>query len=418
MFTRESHLIARTFLLVALSLCLMVFDWRTGAENQVRSILSVPLAGIQHLVTWPVSGLRGAADFFRTWHQLLAENGNLKAEQLLLRAKVQRLDGVESENRSLNALLHSSATVQGRVLVAHLLAIDRDPFIRQLTLNRGQHDGLFRGQPVLDAFGLAGQVMAVNPFTSEVLLVNDPRSGVPVQVVRNGVRAIAVGDPATGGLHLVNVPQTADILPGDQLVTSGLGQNFPEGYPVGRVTDVIRNPGLQFATIPVRPAARLDRGRQVLLVWPDHPVAVTRDLATALPAALFSSAVAMPATVGSESKKTADNRQHRQEQSVSQAKKAAGYTVWHRKKNPSEKSLTQQAGMLKVKKITKILASVDHSFRSRKNGQIGQIRLETTSRSRKQLPVFSPWKMKGQQILEKGHFDTVLLPAGWPGAAV
>jgi len=271
MFTRESHAIARTFFLVALSLFLMVFDWRMGAQNQLRAFLSVPLAGIQYLVSEPVQGVKKVASVLHSYQHLLMENESLKTDQLKLQAKVQRLAAIESENRALRAMLRSSGNVQGRVLIAHLLAIDSDPFVRQLTLNRGHRDGLYRGQPVLDAWGLVGQVMAVNPFTSHVLLVNDPRSGVPVQVVRNGVRAIAVGDAATGGLRLVNVPQTADILPGDQLITSGLGENFPPGYPVGRVQEVDRNPGLQFATIPVTPAARLDRGGQVLLVWPDRP---------------------------------------------------------------------------------------------------------------------------------------------------
>jgi rod shape-determining protein MreC len=157
-------------------------------------------------------------------------------------------------------------------LVAQLLAVATDPFVKQVVLDKGHKDKVFVGQPVLDAYGVMGQVIQVGPLTSRVLLISDSHSGVPVQVARNGVRAIAVGDAYTGKLRLMNVQHTVDIRPGDVLITSGLGQNYPEGYPVGQVTHVSKDPGLQFVTIAVEPAAHLDRSRGVLLVWPGNRV--------------------------------------------------------------------------------------------------------------------------------------------------
>lgn len=271
MFARESHIAVRTFLFVLLSFFLMVLDWRMGARTHLRAVLSVPLAGVQYMVSLPIQLFQNVSDGLKTHVSLVRENRALRSDQLLLKAEVQRLTTVENENEKLRELLHASSHVRGKVLVAQLLSIDSDPFVHQVTLNRGRRDGVYVGQTVLDAYGVLGQVIEVNPLTSQILLVDDPRSGVPVQVLRNGARAIAMGDAASGRLRLVNVPQTADIQTGDMLITSGLGANYPSGYPLGRVHSVTRDPGLQFATILVDPIAHLDRGSQVLLVWPAPP---------------------------------------------------------------------------------------------------------------------------------------------------
>ncbi len=250
----------------------MILDKHVAAMAQLRAALSVPLASLQYMVSWPIELVDKIHDTVSTHDSLVQENLDLKAEQLMLRAQVQRLVAIESENNQLKALVQSSVQLKSKVVIAQLLAVSADPFLKQVILNKGSHDNVFVGQPVLDANGVMGQVTQVDPLTSRILLINDVHSGLSVQVVRNGVRAIAVGDMYSGQLHLLNVPQTADIQSGDVLITSGLGEHFPEGYPVGRVTMVTKDPGLQFATITVSPAAHLDRSRGVLLVWPTNRV--------------------------------------------------------------------------------------------------------------------------------------------------
>ncbi len=246
----------------------MVLDKHVAAMAQIRAALSVPLASLQYAVSWPIELVDKLHDTISTHDSLVQENLDLKAEQLRLREQVQRLLAIELENDQLKALVRSSTQISGKVLIAQLLAVSADPFLSQVVLDKGSHDNVFVGQPVLDANGVMGQVTQVDPLTSRVLLINDPHSGLSVQVARNGVRAIAVGDAYSRQLRLLNVPQTADIHKGDVLITSGMGEHFPEGYPVGQVTSVTLNPGLPFATITVNPAAHLDRSRGVLLVWP------------------------------------------------------------------------------------------------------------------------------------------------------
>lgn len=255
---------------VGLAIIMMILDQRAACVQQLRSALSMPLSLLEYVVSWPVQIIDKMGAVVSTHDALINENINLRSEQLLLKAQVQRLLAIESENNQLKALLRSSAQVRGKVLIAQLLAVDTDPFINQVLLDKGFNDGVFVGQPVLDANGVMGKVIQVGPLTSRVLLINDSHSGIPIQNTRNGIRAIAVGDSYTGKLKLINVPQTVDVKTGDMLVTSGLGEHYPAGYPVGEVISVVKDPGMQFSTIEVQPSAHTDRSRQVLLVWPNQ----------------------------------------------------------------------------------------------------------------------------------------------------
>lgn len=260
---------------MGLSILLMILDQRGAGLQRVREILSVPLSAFEYAVSWPIHTFDQFGNALNSHAGLAKENRQLKAEQLLMKAQVQRLLAIEFENNQLKALMHSSAQIHGKVLIAQLLAIDSDPFVNQVILDKGSHDGVFIGQPVLDADGVMGKIIQVSPITSRVLLINDTHSGVPVQNTRNGVRAIAVGDSYSRKLHLVNVPQTVDINVDDVFVTSGLGEHYPAGYPVGKVISIKRDTGLQFAAIDLQASARSDRSRQVLLVWPNQNVVST-----------------------------------------------------------------------------------------------------------------------------------------------
>jgi rod shape-determining protein MreC len=265
---------------VGVAIFMMVLDQRAGGVQQVRSALSMPLSLLEYVVSWPVQLIDKLGTMVSTHDTLVKENVDLRSEQLLLKAQVQRLLAIESENNQLKALLRSSAQVRGKVLISQLLAVDSDPFVNQVLLDKGYSEGVFVGQPVLDANGVMGKVIQVGPLTSRVLLINDSHSGVPIQNTRNGIRAIAVGDSYSGKLKLINVPQTVDVKTGDMLVTSGLGEQYPAGYPVGEVISVVKDPGMQFSVIEVQPSAHSDRSRQVLLVWPSQPQKAVATTAT------------------------------------------------------------------------------------------------------------------------------------------
>ena len=247
----------------------MVLDQKAIFFKKVRSDLSVVVLPIQYFVDVPIKTVRWIVSSVTSQQQLLADNARLRAHELLLQSKLQKLLQLERENVQLRELLKSTTHVGGRVIVAQLLAVDLDPNLRQVIVDKGKHYDVYIGQPVLDAYGVIGQVVHIGPLTSRVMLVTDPKSAVPVQDYRNGVRAIAMGQSDSSKLALINVPDTSDIQKGDLFVTSGLGLRFPVGYPVGVVSELTHTPGKRFATVVLSPSAHVNQTQQMLLAWPN-----------------------------------------------------------------------------------------------------------------------------------------------------
>ncbi len=257
----------RFLLLAAVACTLMVVDHRTPRLEPLREALSFVVYPVQMLVDAPTRGWRWARSSLAERQALLAENAELRRDQLYANAKLQRIEALETENRRLRELLDSTARVADRMLVAEILAVDMNPYRHRFNVNRGAMDGAYVGQALLDANGIVGQIVTVAPMTSEAVLITDADHAVPVIVTRNGLRTIVVGTGDNGRLRLPYLTNSTDIEIGDLLLSSGLGGVFPAGYPVGRVLEVRRRPGQSFAEVIAEPAAALDREREVLLVW-------------------------------------------------------------------------------------------------------------------------------------------------------
>ena len=256
----------RLLIALVLAIVMMVLDQRTPWAAPVRHVLGYLTAPIHYLAHLPVDSGEWLSEQTQTRGSLMDENRRLQRQALILEQKVQRLAVLEAENVRLRELLNSSADLDANVLVAEIIGVDPDPNRQELVINKGRGDKVLRGQAVLDAQGLIGQVVDAGPLSSRVLLVTDASHAMSVQVNRNGVRAILAGTGQSDGLKLLYVPDTADINEGDLLVSTGLGQRYPRGYPVATVTAVRHQSGAPFAEIAARPTARVDRASHVLLV--------------------------------------------------------------------------------------------------------------------------------------------------------
>ena len=256
-------------MLVVLSVALMVVDSRFALLKPVRSQMGLVLMESYWLTDLPQRVWQGVASQFGSRTELAAENEKLKTEALLLQGRLQKLAALTEQNVRLRELLNSSALVNEKVEVAELIGVDPNPFTHRILINKGERDGVVLGQPVLDARGLMGQVVELMPYTARVLLLTDTTHSIPVQVNRNGLRAIASGTGNPERLELRHVADTADIKEGDLLVSSGLGQRFPAGYPVATVKEVIHDSGQPFAIVRAIPTAALNRSRYLLLVFTD-----------------------------------------------------------------------------------------------------------------------------------------------------
>ena len=247
----------------------MTVDHRQSHLETVRSALSTLVYPVQYVVNMPIVFSHWVKQSVATHESLVDENERLRMEQLLLSSKLQKFEILVSENERLRRLLESSFKLDDRVIIAELLAVDMQPFRHTVIINKGKREGAYDGQPIVDANGIMGQIVHVGPFSSTVLLITDPTHAIPVQINRNGLRAIAVGTGQGQSLQLEHLPNNADIETGDLIVSSGLGSRFPAGYPVGVVADIKLDPAEPFAKVMVVPSAKLEQSREVLLVWPN-----------------------------------------------------------------------------------------------------------------------------------------------------
>ncbi len=250
---------------------LLVADLRYSGLATVRSAIDTLLTPIYLIADIPSAVSDWQDNTIRSRQRLLEDNDRLRRENLVLQGRSQQLASMQADNTRLRALLNSTALLRDDVLVSEIIGVSPDPVRHQLVLDKGAEAKVYEGQPLIDAQGLMGQVVEVGVTTSRVLLVTDPRHSVPVQVNRNGVRAVAEGIGSLDRLAVNHVTATTDIKPGDLLVTSGLGGRFPIGYPVAIVSAVERNPGEAFARIVATPTAALDRARHALLVFSRLP---------------------------------------------------------------------------------------------------------------------------------------------------
>jgi rod shape-determining protein MreC len=257
-----------TFLTLALaSVALMVADKRYDQLEQVREWLSAAAYPVQAAVDLPFRAWDWVTDSFADRSRLREENLELTARLRLANLQLQRFAALEDENRRLRDMRENSAGVADRVLVASIMNVDLDPFRHRVLVDKGARDGVFKGQAVLDAEGIFGQVAQVHAETAEVILISDAEHAIPVQSNRSGLRTIAVGTGDSDRLSLPFVTVESDLKAGDLLISTGIGGVFPRGYPVAEVTRVDRTAAATFALVDARPTARLDRNREVLLVW-------------------------------------------------------------------------------------------------------------------------------------------------------
>lgn len=266
LYTSESSAAGKFFVCVVLSLVLMTLDHRKQVLDPLRDFLSSTAYPLQMITQAPREVSEWLDDALSSRRHILNENARLQDRQLFLDAQIQKLTALEAENRRLRMLLESSANFSERVLIAELVSVDFDPYRHQILLNKGQRHDVHDKQPLINQDGVVGQIVKSNSLTSTAVLITDPNHSLPVQIVRNGLRTLAVGTGNFDELELPHVPNNGDVKVGDMLITSGLGGRFPRGYPVAQVTRVDADPGRPFARIFAKPMAQLDRSREVLVL--------------------------------------------------------------------------------------------------------------------------------------------------------
>jgi rod shape-determining protein MreC len=268
-FKRGPAPLVRLFFFASLSLALLVIDARFRYVDGLRGWLALAAYPIQRAATWPIDVALSAGSYFSMQASLIAENERLRTQLLASVQDAQRYQELQSEAAEMRRMLGATEKAPVLAMPAEVLYLSRDPYAHRLFIDRGSVQGVRAGSPVADDTGVVGQVTRVHPLLSEVTLLTNPDQAIPVQVVRNGLRAVAFGGGASGMIELRYMPANAEIQDGDRLVTSGIDGTYPAGLAVGTVVRVERDEEHSFARVICRPAAGIERGRYVLVLTSD-----------------------------------------------------------------------------------------------------------------------------------------------------
>ena len=265
-FKRGPAPLVRLFFFASLSLALLVLDARFRYADGLRGSLAWIAYPLQRAATAPIDFLSAVGDYFSTQAQLVEDNATLRAKTLALSQNAQRYEAAEAEAAQLRRLIGAAEKLEVKATPAEVLYAGRDPYSHKVFINLGETHGVKPGSPVTDEAGVVGQVTRVHPFVSEVTLLTDQDQATPVQVVRNGLRAVGFGGGPSGMLELRFMAANAEIQNGDRLVTSGIDGTYPAGLPVATVVRIERDAEHSFARVVCKPAAGVDRGRFVLVL--------------------------------------------------------------------------------------------------------------------------------------------------------
>lgn len=265
-FARGPSPLARLSFFTALSLALMATDSRLQYLSSVRETLMTLLHPLQVIANTPSDLYHSTDEYFSTHHHLLDENARLKKQALMQDITLQRLNILSFENNNLRNLLDAKQSLVETSTLAEVIHVGRDSFTKKIIVNRGRNHHVITGAAAVDAKGVIGQVTRTYPSSSEITLITDKSLAIPVQIERNGLRAIAFGKGRDNTLDLPYLPANVDIRRGDKLVTSGIDGVYPAGLAVATVTEMKTTQDSPFAHIVCMPAGGIENNRQVLLV--------------------------------------------------------------------------------------------------------------------------------------------------------
>jgi rod shape-determining protein MreC len=265
-FNRGPAPLVRLAFFASLSFALLVLDARFHYTEGLRSVIALAVYPLQTLATMPAALAERVSGYFVSQSLLREENAQLRAKLLASSQDAQRYEAAQAETAQLRRLIGAAERLPLKATPAEVLYNGRDPYARKVVIDKGSQNGVSAGSPVVDERGVVGQVTRAHALSAEVTLLTDKEQAIPVQVVRNGLRAIAFGAGSSGMLELRFMAANAEIQNGDRLVTSGIDGTYPPGLPVATVARIERDAAYAFARIVCQPAAGVESGSYVLVL--------------------------------------------------------------------------------------------------------------------------------------------------------
>lgn len=274
LFRQGVSIRARFLFFLMLSLAVILVDGRLRALDDFRSALTSFLTPFKEVVQFPGLFIENSAGYFISKKNLNEEIQRLTKENQLLQLDAARMEEMRQENENLRHLVSALAATTDHVVTTEVIGRPADPFSRRIQIAAGALDGVQVGMPVIGPFGVLGQVSRTVSHQSEVTLISDHKSRISVINNRTGQIFLLAGTGDSGLLTVAFAQPSADLQPGDELVTSGLDHLYPKAVLTAIVKSSTYVPGEAYRRVEATAAADLTdvQFATVVLVNP-HPTA-------------------------------------------------------------------------------------------------------------------------------------------------
>ena len=232
-----------------------------GPQRGLEKVGSFLLAPFQMGVSGTVDEASNVVSTIQRVRDLAAENADYKDQLDQLQSELVRMRELEVENRDLRNLLSmKERTGPGALIPVSVIARDDTPYVQAITIDRGSNDGVRQDAVVITHKGLVGHVERVNPSSAKVRLINDLNSSVSVRLQTESRTTGVLRGQSQGNLMVIAyIRQTDLVQPTDVVLTSGLGEVYPEGLVVGKVARVERKDADPFQAAIIEPAVEMDK---------------------------------------------------------------------------------------------------------------------------------------------------------------
>ncbi|MDH5856640.1 rod shape-determining protein MreC [Lampropedia aestuarii] len=270
-FSQGPSQAAKLLVLSALAVLLMVVDVRFQVTSPIRQTVATAIYPLQWLMWKPVQAWQTARDYTRNMQEAQSAAHDAERRAVEMAERINHVGALERENDNLRAMLGLRERLPTKALTAEIAYEAPDPYTNRLIIDKGLTAGVRQGAPVLDSFGVLGQVTQAYPLSSEVRVVTDRDQTVPVMSLRTGLRMVAFGEASNrpgNGIELRFVPAGSDVQEGDMLITSGIDGYYAQGVPVAEVTFVETHNDAPFMRILAKPVAQVHSARYVMVLDP------------------------------------------------------------------------------------------------------------------------------------------------------
>ena len=255
--------------LISLSILSIIVDLKYPSTNFTRTVVNdFIVSPIQYIVKTPSSFFYSLLEETKTIAQLESEIERLERDNKMMKMNLQKIDILEDEVSRLRSIKRVMSKKFENIQIAKVIQGDVIPNKESIKINIGSNDNVIKGQTVMGANGLIGQIVEVALYSSKVLLITDVNSNVPAIITRTGKQVIIKGRSQDNLLEISFTDDT-DIKSGDLIVTSGQAGRFIASLNIGRIVKIEMNEGERFAEVVVEPSEYIKNINEVI-VTPDE----------------------------------------------------------------------------------------------------------------------------------------------------